>query len=250
MYPKIFGWQHLTYLAIFIVLAVVGTYYILKFVKNEKTLTIVIKSIALALLLAVIWNRISICIDKNNWIQLIPNTFCGLSSFLLSISVLVGKKDCGFFHFICYLGFVGGLVTLIYPDFIGQDQSFLYPATISGLLHHTIMFYLITLMFITHYFVPTLKKWYYLPLGLCCVMTYGLFLLSATSHTSAMNITSPLLEGTILTWWFTGLLLVVLSLVTMFIFDYVKHRKEKIASTDKQDVLATNNNDENIINEK
>lgn len=36
MYPKVFGWQHLTYLAIFLVLAVVGTYCILKFVKNEK----------------------------------------------------------------------------------------------------------------------------------------------------------------------------------------------------------------------
>ena len=232
MYPKVFGWQHLTYLAIFLVLAVVGTYCILKFVKNEKTLTIVIKSIAGALLLAILWNRICITINNGNWIYMIPNSFCGLSSLLLSISVLVGKKDNWFFHFICYLGFIGGLITLIYPDFLGQNQSFLYPATISGLLHHTIMFYLVLIMVITKYFVPTLKKWYYLPLGLACVMTYGLFLLDAVGHTSAMNITTPLLEGTILTWWFTGIMVVALAVATMAIFDYFNiYRKKKNNTT-------------------
>ena len=163
---------------------------------------------------------------------MIPNSFCGLSSLLLSISVLVGKKDNWFFHFICYLGFIGGLITLIYPDFLGQNQSFLYPATISGLLHHTIMFYLVLIMIITKYFVPTLKKWYYLPLGLACVMTYGLFLLDAVGHTTAMNITTPLLEGTILTWWFTGIMVVALSVATMAIFDYFNiYRKKKNNTT-------------------
>lgn len=230
MNPEVFGWQHLTYLGVYFALTITSLILVKMFVKNEKTLNIIFKSLAIALLLAVSWNRITICLRTKNAIDFIPNTFCGLSSFMVAISVLIGKRNCGFFHFVCYLGFIGGLLTLIYPDFIGQNQSFFYPATISGLIHHSIMFYIILLMFITKYFVPTLKKWYWLPLGLCCVMTYGQFLISALGFGSAMYITEPLLKGTIFTWWFTGLLVILVSVVTMCAFDYFNVWKKKKVS--------------------
>ena len=244
MNPEVFGWQHLTYIAIFVVLAVVSLVLIKKFVKDEKVLTIIIKSVAGALFLAILWNRISIAIKNSNALNLIPDTFCGLSSTLLSLSVLIGKRNCGFLHFISYLGGVGGLITIIYPDFLGQNPSFFYSATISGLLHHTIMFYLVVLMLLTKWFVPTLKKWAWLPLGLTCVMTYGLFLMSALGFDGAMNITKPLLEGTIFSWWFTGILLLALSTLIMCAFDYFNiWRKNKKLKPSNENNIEQNNNE-------
>lgn len=244
MNPEVFGWQHLTYIAIFVVLAVVSLVLIKKFVKDEKVLTIIIKSVAGALFLAILWNRISIAIKNSNALYLIPDTFCGLSSTLLSLSVLIGKRNCGFLHFISYLGGVGGLITIIYPDFLSQNPSFFYSPTISGLLHHTIMFYLVILMLLTKWFVPTLKKWAWLPLGLCCVMTYGLFLMSALGFGGAMNITKPLLEGTIFSWWFTGILLIALSTLIMCAFDYFNiWRKNKKLKPSNENNIEQNNNE-------
>ena len=226
MNPEVFGWQHLTYIAIFVVLAVVSLVLIKKFVKDEKVLTIIIKSVAGALFLAILWNRISIAIKNSNALYLIPDTFCGLSST------------------ISYLGGVGGLISIIYPDFLSQNPSFFYSPTISGLLHHTIMFYLVILMLLTKWFVPTLKKWAWLPLGLCCVMTYGLFLMSALGFSGAMNITYPLLKGTIFSWWFTGILLIALSTLIMCAFDYFNiWRKNKKLKPSNENNIEQNNNE-------
>lgn len=244
MAPEIFGWQHLTYLAVFIILAITSYILILKFVKDEKILNIIIKCVAGALLLAVCWNRICVALKNNDPIYLIPDSICGTSSFILSISVLVSKRNAGVLHYISYAAFIGGLATIIYPDFIGQDISFFYPATISGLLHHTLMVYLVVLMLLTKWFVPTLKKWAWLPLGLCCVMTYGLFLMSALGFSGAMNITKPLLEGTIFSWWFTGILLIALSTLIMCAFDYFNiWRKNKKLKPSNENNIEQNNNE-------
>ena len=227
MNPEIFGWQHLTYLSIVFVLTIVSYVLILKYAKTEKSLNIILKIVAVLLLLSVVWNRISIAIKNNNALYFIPNSFCGLSSFLLSISVLIGKRDCKFFHFICYLAFIGGLVTLIYPDFIEQNESFFYSATISGLLHHTFLFYLSLLMSITKWYIPTIKKWYALPIGLCCTMTYGVFLITALGFNDAMIIKQPILYGTILTWWVMGIIVIIDSYIAMCVFDYFNVWRKK-----------------------
>lgn len=233
MAPEIFGWQHFTYLAVFIILAITSYILILKFVKDEKILNIIIKCVAGALLLAVCWNRICIVLKNNDPIYLIPDSICGTSSFILSISVLVSKRNAGVLHYISYAAFIGGLATIIYPDFIGQDISFFYPATISGLLHHTLMVYLVVLMLLTKWFVPTLKKWYYFPLGVCCVTTYGVFLLTALKINNPLNLTGPILEGTILTWWFVALVSMLVALTVMVTFDYFNVWKKKKLNNNK-----------------
>ena len=177
----------------------------------------------------VLWNWTTLAVKNSNALNLIPDTFCGISSVILSLSMLIGGKDNKFFHFICYLGFVGGLVTVVYPDFIGQSDSIFYPATISGLLHHTVMLYAIVLMIITKYFVPTIKKWYILPLGLCCIMTLGIFEITVLDFGDAMQIFKPILPDTPLYWWFCGLLLLPAAYIAMVIFEYFnvwKHKKE------------------------
>lgn len=82
------------------------------------------------------------------------------------------------------------------------------------------MFYTILIMTITKYFVPTIKKWYALPLGLCCVMTLGIFEITVLDSNDAMQIFNPLLPDTIFTWWFCGILLLVFSYLVMVVFEY------------------------------
>lgn len=226
--PKIWGFEHFTYLAVFTVICIIATILILKFVKTEKMLTITMKIIGGILFACILWNRISICVKNNNAIHLIPESFCGISSLVLSLSLIIGKKDNMFFHFICYLGFVGGFLTSIYPDFIEQSPIFFYSPTISGLLHHTIMLYAVILMLITKYFVPTFKKWYILPLGLCGIMTLGIFEITALGFNDAMQIFNPVLPDTIFTWWFMGILMFIFAYSVMLIFDYFNiYRKKK-----------------------
>lgn len=219
MNPQIFGWQHLVYLLIIAIIATVGIILFVKVAKTQKTKDIIIKILAAILFALVLWNRILLALKYNDIKSFIPNTFCGLTSLILPIGIFFCKKDGVFFHFICYLTFIGSLLTMFYPDFIDQAPSLFYPLTISGLLHHTFSLFIVVLMVIGKWITPTIKKWYCLPLGLCCVMTYGLFIIDAFGL-DAMNIHNPLIEGTIFSWWFVGILALILSYTIMCVFDY------------------------------
>ena len=61
-------------------------------------------------------------------------------------------------------------------------------------------------------------------------MTYGLFVKEVFNLPYAMNIDSPLIEGTIFTWWFVGLLSVIFSIIVMIIFDYFRNWRYKLKS--------------------
>lgn len=229
--PQIFGWQHLTYLAITISLSVLVIVLIKLFVRTEKGLSLTMRIIGGILLCCVIVNRFMISGHKGSYIYLIPDTYCGLSSFVLGLSLLFGKKNNIVFHFVCYVGFVGSVASLIYPDFLGQNESFMYPATITGLIHHSVMLMAITLMFITRYFVPTLKRFYVLPVGLAFMLVLGVFEIQVIGFPDAMQIKNPIIKGTILTWWFLASMLLLVAWATMAIYDYIliyrpKHLKK------------------------
>lgn len=226
MSPKIFGTAHIIYFITFLVLGVISLILIKKYVKSEKVLTIIIKSIAAALLIAVILNRISIVLKDNNPIALIPSTFCGLSSFVLSLSVLIGKRDSSIFQFICYIGPIGGAITIFYPTFISQSTSIFYFATITGLLHHTIMLYLGILLLVMGWFKPSVKKAAWLPLGLCCFVTYGTFLSYALGIKGAMDLDAPLISNSIFHWWFIGIVVIIIQWAIIFLYKFFTSRKK------------------------
>ncbi|MCD8040410.1 MAG: YwaF family protein [Clostridia bacterium] len=223
--PQVFGWQHLTYVAVFLVLAVASLYLIHRFCKSDFSKFIAIKVTAAILLVFIVWNRICIAISNDDWFYFIPNTFCGIASFAFAICALAFKKDNCTLHCMVYCGFIGGLITIIYPDFVSQNESFFYVNTISGLLHHSMALYLAVLMFMTKWITPSLKKWKYFPLGLCIMMTYGIFLLTAfdkfEADYDAMYIKEPLISGTILTWYFVGALILILHLIFLLCYTYI-----------------------------
>ena len=104
---------------------IVGGVLIKLYAKSEKSKIITVKVIAGVLLALILWNRIAIAVSDKNWLKLIPDTFCGMSSLVLSLAVLLGKKDNNVLHFVFYIAFVGDILTIIYPDFVDQDPSFL-----------------------------------------------------------------------------------------------------------------------------
>lgn len=227
MAPKLYGWEHLTYLAIF-VLVLVGLILISHyFCKSEKAKTILIKSIAGTLLVFILLNRFSIAFVKNNNPSLlVPDTYCGTTSLVLSIWVIVTKPNNKAFHFLWYMGFAGGFITLLYPDFLGQASSFMYLPTISGMLHHSVLLILCILMLQTKWFTPDLKNWYYFPIGMGCYTLYGLFIMDILSYDNAMCINQPILSGTPLNWWFLTLLGTAVITALLLILELIKKRKK------------------------
>lgn len=220
--PKIFGIEHIIYICIFVIIMTASIVLVVKFIKTEKQINILMKAIGAVLLILIILNRIAISIREDyNWMYLIPDSFCGLCSFLFSFALLFGKKNNTLLHYVCYLGLIGGVANIVYPTYISQSDSFFYFATITGLLHHSVMVYGILLAYITKFFVPTFKKWYALPIGLACSLAFGEFLISALSFPDAFLIKEPIIKDSILTWYFLGALIIPASFIEMLIFDKV-----------------------------
>lgn len=225
--PHVFGLEHLIYLAISLIVMGISFFLIHRFINTDKKKKILIKSLGSLLLCLIIANRICISLREDNWLYLIPESWCGCASFFMSFSLLLAKKDSKAFHFVSYLAFVGGLLTLIYPNFISQNESFFYHATITGLLHHTVLFFSSLALIETGYLRPTLKKWYCLPIGLSAFLTFGVLDITAFGFEDAMLIKNPILPDSIFTWWFLGICIISFGLLVMAAFDYLPFLKKK-----------------------
>ncbi|MFA6801745.1 MAG: hypothetical protein WCR19_06515 [Acholeplasmataceae bacterium] len=218
--PQVFGWQHLSYDFVAIVFMVVGLIYIYRHVKSEKQIRLLVQVIGAVLLAAILWNRISVCYLRDGFSNFLPSTYCGITSLALSIAAIFLKKNHAIFHALTYVGLMGGLLTLIYPDFIGQADSIWYSMTISGLLHHTIMVFLVLVMFMTGYVVPSFKKWYILPIGLSFYIVLGVILMTEFGYSDAMYIFEPALEGTIFNYLGLGCIFLPVHAIFLWIWDH------------------------------
>ncbi|MBR6427307.1 MAG: hypothetical protein IKS28_05720 [Clostridia bacterium] len=212
MYPGVYCTEHIVYLIVSLVLTAAGTAVAIKAVKREGTLDLVVKFSALALFAAIAVNRVSVTVwqmenlEGYTWFNLLPYTFCGLSSLLLSLTVLFTRRekldDSGILHFVTYFGLFGSIATIFYPDFL-EEEAFWDIRAISGLVHHSFMLWLILLLFTKKLVRPTLKKWYCYPLGYVLVMFLGLLELEMLRFREAMNIGKPLLGSLpVLTSWY------------------------------------------------
>lgn len=105
----------------------------------------------------------------------------------------------------------------------------LYPATISGLLHHGIAFYLSVLMVVTGYVKPCLKKFYAFPVGLCFMLCYGIFLIDALKFDHAMYIGKPLVAGTFLTWYVVAPMMIAVTLGGVLLYEFILKKKKSSA---------------------
>lgn len=203
MVPQVFGKEHIIYLIVSTLIGAACLILVKKYAKTEKSRATVLKGIAFLLLASILANRLSQVFryGQVRWYCIIPDSFCGMTSLVIALAVLFGKRNNVVLHFAWLLGLFGGISTVIYPTFVSQHQSIFYLPTSSGLLHHSFSAILVVALLMLRWIDITYKKWYCVVLGFTCYLTVGAFLMSIFDVSDAFHIVEPLLENTKLTVW-------------------------------------------------
>ncbi len=226
--PKIFGIEHIIYLVVSTTVVVIALLLAKKFAKTDKAQTIVLKVLAGLLFVSIVTNRISqvyLMYDEVKYILLIPETFCGMNSLLLSIAVLFGKKDNFIYHFIWIVSLFGGIVAVVYPPYLNQGDSIFFIPTFTSLLHHSFSATIVITLFMFKQFKVTYKKWWYSPIGFTCYLVIGAILLAVSDLPDAYNIILPVVPDTPLTVWVMLPIYAVVYSATLFVFELVRKKK-------------------------
>ncbi len=203
MPAELYGIEHFTYIGITAALAAAGLILAKKYAKTENSQKIILKSLALLLFAAILTNRLSQVFryETTKWVDIIPDSYCGLTSLALSLAVLFGKKDNNAYHFLWILALFGGISTVVYPTFIDQGPTVFYLPTISGLVHHSLSATLAVALLLFGQIRVTYKKWYCTFFGFTCYLTLGAFLIGCLGLSDAFHIYTPIIADTPLTTW-------------------------------------------------
>lgn len=231
---RVFGTTHIIYLLITLPLSFIVLFLGKKFAKSEKSQSIFLKTLAGLLLIWIIINRLFQVYRYGmvRWEQIIPDSFCGMTSLVLALAVLFGKKDNPVYHFVWALGLVGALITVLNPTFLDQAPSIFYLPTISGLLHHSLALVMVAALLLFGQIYITYKKWYCTFFGFTAYLSIGAFQMSVLGFPDAYHIAEPILSGTPLTAWVMaplyavgyGLVLLVIELVRKYCMKAKSHK--------------------------
>ena len=230
MSPQLFGTEHILYIVISTVVGAAALLAAGKFAKTQPAQTIFLKVLAFLLFAAIMTNRLSQVFryDTVRWYCIIPDSFCGMTSLVLSLAVLLGRKNNNVLHFVWLLGLFGGISTVIYATFVDQDVSFFYIPTISGLLHHSFSAMLVVALLLFRQIDITYKKWHCTFFGFTAYLTLGAFLMHTFNLSDAFHIAEPLSPGTPLTAWVMAPMYAVgYGLILLFVELAKRKRKVK-----------------------
>lgn len=230
---NVFGTVHIIYLLITLPISAVGLFLAKKFAKTEKSQTIVLKCIAVLLLTWIVINRLSQVYRYSDvrWEQIIPDSFCGMTSLVLSLAVLFGKKDNAAYHFLWFLGLVGSVITIFYPTFLDQGPSIFYLPTISGMLHHSFALVMIIALLMFNQIHITAKKWYCSFFGFTSYLTLGAFQMSVFGFNDSFHIVEPMISDTPLTAWVIAPIYAVGYAIVLLVIEAVRKYKRKKRKT-------------------
>ena len=229
MAPEVYGKEHIIYLVISTLVGAVSVILLKKYAKSEKMQTVALKISAFLLCASILANRLSQVFryEQVRWYLIIPDSYCGMTSLVIGLAVLFGKKDNSVLHFSWLLGLFGGISTSFYPTYVSQHISFFYLPTFSGLLHHSFCALTVVLLIAFKQITVTYKKWYYVILGFTCYITVGAFLMSVFKMNDAFHIAEPLLPNTSLTTWVMAPIYIVAHGLIFAIIELV-NRRDKI----------------------
>ena len=240
---SIYSTEHIIFIVLaFVCLAAAVSVFKLA-LKTDKARDIFIRCLGGLLAVTVIVNRISLALynDKGfGALNLIPNTYCGMTSLLLGLFAAFGKRDMKIFHFLVYVEIFGAIAAIFYPNFLGQDPSFFFLPTITGMDHHACGLILCVILILGKWFEPSFKRWYVFPIGLSVYTLFGMFLIDPLGMTGSMNVDEPLIGGTPLTWWFVLFVGTAAVALFTFVYDTVKARlaKNKIGEAAEQGAVT------------
>lgn len=227
MAPELFGIEHVLYLVVSTVCASAALLLARKYAKTEKSKRIFLLILAGLLLVSITVNRLSQVFryDTVRWYSIIPDSFCGMTSLVLSLGVLLGRKDNAVLHATWLLGLFGGISTAIYATFVGQGSSIFYLPTISGLIHHSISATLVVALLMFKQIHITYKKWYCAAFCFTAYITVGAFLMHTFDMSDAFHIAEPLLDDTPLTAWVMAPMFAVAYGLLLWIVELVRAKK-------------------------
>lgn len=239
---EIYSIKTIVYLIISIGLTIAGLILIKKFVKKEATLKWIVKGSGIVLLIFIIINRIATAYmliveeagkhpDITSWWYLIPETFCGLSALTLALDVVFFKKNNLAMHALCYFALIGGLFASVYPNYLGYLEFFSLRA-FTGLLHHSMMVFLVLLMLLTGYFTPSIKRWWVPFITYALFVVFGLFEIQVFGHPQdTMSIFEPLISGSpvmavLTSWYMLGIGVGLAVVIFLILFEHFKNHKD------------------------
>ena len=228
MAPELFGIEHILYLIISSALACAALLCAKKHAKDEKGIRCFLRIVAVFLFVSIVTNRLSQVFryDTVRWYLIIPDSFCGMTSLVLALAVLFGKKDNAVLHFVWHLGIFGGISSSIYASYVGQGPTIFYLPTISGLLHHSISATLVVALLMFGYIDITYKKWYYTFFGFTSYLTLGAFMMQVFDMSDAYHIAEPLISDTPLTAWVMAPMYAVGYSILLLIAELIKKRNK------------------------
>jgi len=235
MVPKVFGKEHILYAVISTLVGAASLVIAKIYCKTEKSQAIALKSLALILVVSVMTNRMSQVFryEQTRWYCIIPDSFCAMTSLVLGLAVIFGKKNNDVLHFCWLLGLFGGIATVVYPTFVSQHVSFFYIPTFTGLLHHSFSAMTVIALLLFNQITLTYKKWYCVILGFTCYLTVGAFLMSVFGMSDAFHIVEPLLPDTNLTAWVMAPMYLPAHALIIAVVEVVRHYKSKAQNPPK-----------------
>lgn len=187
------------------------------FAKSDKSKTYIIKIVAGITLIAVILSRFIYNDFKPTLLDFLPNTFCSTMGFVMPIAVLLCKRDSKTLYYALFAAFMGGIITIFSGDDIGQLRV---GNTIISYLYHSLMATLPILCVALKYCKPTLEKVPRLVVGLSFMICYGAFSNSVLHYSNNMFLNAPLIEGTFLSWWVVGLMMIGIASLIGIIYEW------------------------------
>lgn len=237
-YPGVWGTAHIIYFAVTIVLLVGSLFLIKRYVKNERTIKLIVKITAACLLALFITNRIGYMVryiyieprEGYTWMSVLPETFCSVTSLIFSIAVLCFRKNNCLIHGSICMALVGAIETTFYPDFL-NTQGLWEVGTITSLFYHTVMLFLVLLIIITNYVRLTIKKWYIQPIVFMMMICYGLFywqvLLGGKNFDCILGINIPIIasQPILTSWWMFGIGYLLFEIIFLALYDRFVNKK-------------------------
>lgn len=224
---KPWGIEHILYLLVCILILVPLAIVLKLKLKNDKQIEIMFKILGLIGLIAIICTRISLSIDENNFLYLIPDSFCGMTSFSASIALLFFKKNNNILHAVWLIGLAGMTSSIMYPDFLYHSNNIFNFSTITCLLHHTITLFNLIMVFVFKYLTLTYKKAWTQLVGGIIYIGLGFFLIFVCNIKGAYYIFVPAVKNTKL--YFAAMLPIYIGVyvLVLFLVELYRYKKSK-----------------------
>ena len=224
--PKLFEIEHILYLTISsLILIPLGIILKLK-VKKEEHIVLMFRIIGLIGLIIIILNRIFIgSMLRGNMVYLIPDSFCGMTSFLVAIGLLFFKRDNALLHMTWLLALVGDTLSLIIPDYLADGPVILYLPTITSLIHHSYTLFSVIMIFLFNYITLSIKKaWTQALMGAIYLGT-GLILVHGIRIPDAFFINNPAIKGSPLIVWVMLPIYLVVYFIIILIVELIRKKR-------------------------